>query len=743
MKTSKVFGYGTRNLIRNFAVIFVLAALSLTGCPTGSGDSSEDEGDPRFSDIDYIVVQVGGENGTLDSTGIRFIFGEPIADLYLTEDDITVTDGSGSVTVAEFVDVQETELTLGITVNTPGSVSVKITKAGINEDAKLVTVHKRGVIITGITWIAEQVGGIVNVKDSTGLKFTFSESVAGLTAADITVSGAAEKSWRAALTGSGTVFTLSPIVVSAGGNATVSVSKSGVEAGAQAVAVYKELPKDFGGITITPNTSVITGTELTATVSPKPAGITYQWKLNGEAIANAVNIYYTPATAGSYTITVKAPGYNEKTSAELAVSGGTLATLTGDVIITDGTDEVVRIAYGEELTADYAGTEAVTYQWNLNGEKIASGTNATFTPTAVGVYNVTIEGPPSANPKFAPKTSVNITAYATITFDLNSGDNWGSGRTGDDGTPTGTIAAEDLDVFDGRPIDPPVRTGFVFDGWYTAPTTATTVKQDFIPLITTHTDVYALWRYALPLTTIAAVTDYLTLPTPADEIIGRPDVDTATGGATVEDFAPLPVKIALGNPTLATSRWAELLEAIADADKYVALDLSESTLIGKEFANPPAAHTDSNDGKEFIVKLTLPTIVNTIKKAEAANSGDPVTKADTAFVNFDNLTTLVAANVGTVGPYAFLDYDQLTSVSFPGATTISDHAFAGCTDLVSVDFPKAISIGTNVFEACDSLYSVILPKATSIGVEAFKDCVSLDNVSLPVATSIDTSAFTG
>jgi len=75
-----------------------------------------------------------------------------------------------------------------------------------------------------------------------------------------------------------------------------------------------------GSIIITPNTDVNVNTELTATYSGSEAvTLTYQWKKDG-TIVGTNNPKYTPATAGSYTVTVSAEGYNSKTSEAVAVN---------------------------------------------------------------------------------------------------------------------------------------------------------------------------------------------------------------------------------------------------------------------------------------------------------------------------------------------------------------------------------------------------------------------------------------
>ncbi|MDR0910310.1 MAG: hypothetical protein LBM77_11165 [Spirochaetaceae bacterium] len=98
-----------------------------------------------------------------------------------------------------------------------------------------------------ITYTVAQVGGTSETATTTGLVFTFDNDVEGLTAAEITISGAASKG-SATLSGSGKTWTLSGITVSSQGNATVLISKDGIEDGNKTVEVYKA---NVGNITYT------------------------------------------------------------------------------------------------------------------------------------------------------------------------------------------------------------------------------------------------------------------------------------------------------------------------------------------------------------------------------------------------------------------------------------------------------------------------------------------------------------
>ena len=93
-----------------------------------------------------------------------------------------------------------------------------------------------------ITYTAEQVGGTLNTADSTGIEFTFSETISGVTAADISVTGDAEKGASPTFTNtSGNIWLLSPIVVNDQGNAIVTINKSGISVGPRVVSVFMEM----------------------------------------------------------------------------------------------------------------------------------------------------------------------------------------------------------------------------------------------------------------------------------------------------------------------------------------------------------------------------------------------------------------------------------------------------------------------------------------------------------------------
>ncbi|WP_461257839.1 hypothetical protein [Treponema sp. R80B11-R83G3] len=169
------------------------------------------------------------DNAT-STTAINFTFSAAVSGL--TASDITVTNVTGSVAKGALTG-SGTNWSLGVTVNTAGTVTVIILKNGIESGSKTITVAKgSGVGTTTYTATAN------NATNTTVINLTFSAAVSGLTASDITVTNVTGSVAKGALTGSGTSWSLG-VTVNTAGTVTVIISKNGIESGTKTVTVAK------------------------------------------------------------------------------------------------------------------------------------------------------------------------------------------------------------------------------------------------------------------------------------------------------------------------------------------------------------------------------------------------------------------------------------------------------------------------------------------------------------------------
>ena len=147
----------------------------------------------------------------------------------------------------------------GNTLTTTAAGTVTVMATVVNGSAQgtnytqnfYISINTAGGNPSAITYTITQTGGLNGQTNSTGIVFNFSESVdsLNLTAADITVSGAASKG-SGVLTGSGAMRTI-PITVNFAGLAYVTIDKDGIETGTKDVIVYKagEMAPEYWTIT--------------------------------------------------------------------------------------------------------------------------------------------------------------------------------------------------------------------------------------------------------------------------------------------------------------------------------------------------------------------------------------------------------------------------------------------------------------------------------------------------------------
>jgi gliding motility-associated-like protein len=108
----------------------------------------------------------------------------------------------------------------------------------------------------------------------------------------------------------------------------------------------------------------------------------YQWALNGVAIAGATNQQLTVNSAGDYTLQVSSTNGCTATSTPTIV---TLLSATAPTVTS--TNGQFSFCQGQSLTLE-ATTGLANYQWYLNNNAIVGATSATLVVTQTGSYSV-------------------------------------------------------------------------------------------------------------------------------------------------------------------------------------------------------------------------------------------------------------------------------------------------------------------------------------------------------------------
>ena len=107
--------------------------------------------------ITTYTVTPNGSAGTTDTSLLTFDFDDDIRGVGLVQDDIAITTGAGTVATirarswTETASNDGTEFTLGVTTVSEGTITVKITKAGIDAAVQTVDVYKDTTTPTVIT----------------------------------------------------------------------------------------------------------------------------------------------------------------------------------------------------------------------------------------------------------------------------------------------------------------------------------------------------------------------------------------------------------------------------------------------------------------------------------------------------------------------------------------------------------------------------------------------------------------
>ena len=351
--------------------------------------------------------------------------------------------------------------------------------------------------------------------------------------------------------------------------------------------------------------------------------------------------------------------------------------------------------------------------------------------------------PGGAGGEFTASTVVtaNKTVYAkwnsyiyTVTFDSQ-------GAT-TDASPVEKSVSSPNTKLSSMPSDP-IKTGFIFDGWYTQPegqgnqfTIDTVVEGN----ITIYAKWIALFSYSISNEKVT-ITGLTTEGNKLSSIVIPSSID----GKSVTDIGNSAFKNCSGitNITIPDGMTSIGQDAFNGCSNLTSIIIPDSvTSIGySAFYNcnkltsmsiPGGLITDNNVNGRYV---EISSIIRGEIIKSATITGNPSIIIDDFFKDWNNLITIVLPDsIETFGKRAFSRCTNLKNINLPkNLISIGDYAFNGCTSLKSITVPnKVTTIGDAAFNGCTNLTSVIIPSSViSIGGDLFRYCTSLTSLTIP------------
>jgi gliding motility-associated-like protein len=187
--------------------------------------------------------------------------------------------------------------------------------------------------------------------------------------------------------------TNSTLVVTQSGDYSVSVG-SGSCAGVSNTLQVNVTPATIAIINSLSSTTICNGE--TVILESVNTADSYQWLLNGTAIAGETNQQLTVSTAGAYSLQVSSA--NGCTAVSTPTTVTVLTTTVPTIISTNGQ---YSFCLGQSLNLE-ATPGLANYQWYLNNNIIAGATSASYTVTQTGSYTVATVSANGCNTSSAP-----------------------------------------------------------------------------------------------------------------------------------------------------------------------------------------------------------------------------------------------------------------------------------------------------------------------------------------------------
>jgi hypothetical protein len=227
-----------------------------------------------------IITYSARASGSGSTAKINLNFDAAVSGL--KADDITFDATPAGVATVGALTGSGKKWSLAVNVTADAAAAVSISKAGIEDGTKGVTLRRYP--SNGITYTALADGGPATT--STKIDFEFDEDVQGLTIDDIMVGEMGALASKTGLTGSGKNWTLE-ITVTKAGAAGISVTKEGIDRGVQGITLCKSFIADASS----PDLSIKFGITIAGTTTKQEVTDTF----------NAVHDYLAtnPTVSGS------------------------------------------------------------------------------------------------------------------------------------------------------------------------------------------------------------------------------------------------------------------------------------------------------------------------------------------------------------------------------------------------------------------------------------------------------------
>ena len=273
------------------------------------------------------------------------------------------------------------------------------------------------------------------------------------------------------------------------------------------------------------------------------------------------------------------------------------------------------------------------------------------------------------------------------------------------------------------------RTGYTFDGWYTASSGGSKVTDaTSVTTATAHT-LYTHWTADM----------YVIALDPNGGEVSRETISVAYG----EPFGELPTPTRTGHEFLG---WYSLPDGGFPVSAASVPFDSVQTLFAHWISfsyvvkNGMATITGSSDAAGSI------TIPNNIDGYPVIAIADDAFNVGEPYSDLATITSVVIPyGIQNIGDRAFHDCSKLVNVTIANSVTnIGDMAFGSCYKLATIQLPTSLmSIGARAFASCDGLTSVVIPEGIEvIDVATLAGCRNLERVVMPKSVMcIKSSAF--